>query len=59
MSDPVSFYRHDEADAAYARNFLSSSLEIDPNGDYMSFVDSLRMLDSMMGVVIVWLVYLN
>ena len=54
MSDPVLFYRNDEADAAYARNFLSSSLEIDANGDYMSFVDSLRMLDSMMGVVIVW-----
>jgi len=53
MSDPVLFYRNDEADAAYARNFLSSSLEIEANGDYMSFVDSLRMLDSMMGVVIV------
>ena len=54
MSNPSQFYQSGDSDAIYAKNFLSSSFEIDPNADYMSFVDSLRMLDSVMGTVIVW-----
>jgi len=52
-AEPERYYRASDSDARFARNFLSASFEIDPNGDYSAFVDALQMLDTMGAFVII------
>ena len=54
MGNPSAYYRENEEGSIYAKNFLSSSFGISPNADFMTFADSLRLLDTNYNFAIIW-----
>ena len=57
MGNPSAYYRENEEGSIYAKNFLSSSFGISPNADFMTFADSLRLLDTNYNFAIIWWVF--
>ena len=57
MGNPGAYYRENEEGSIYAKNFLSSSFGISPNADFMTFADSLRLLDTNYNFAIIWWVF--